>query len=225
MRLLVVEDYAPLRQSLEQGLTEAGFAVDAASEGKEGLWFAQGTGYDAVILALMLPGLDGLSLLQRLRRAGNGCPVLILTAKGDLEDRLAGFGEGADDYLVKPFAFAELLARVHALVRGKHDVGLPAVEVGGLTVDPRSKRASWRGEAVDLTAREFSLLELLAMRRGEVLSRSEICEHIYEFDGEPNSNAIDVRIAQLRRKLDAAGAPPLIQTRRGQGYVLEEVAA
>lgn len=220
MRLLVIEDYAPLRQSLVQGLSEAGFAVDATGDGEEGLWYAGDGAYDAIILDLMLPKLDGMTLLRRMREAGGNCPVLILTARGELDDRVAGLDAGADDYLVKPFAFRELLARVNALVRRKFDARRPAVTVGDVTIEPQARRVTLGGEPVRLTAREFGVLEVLALRLGEAVTRTEIAEHLYGFDDEPNSNAIDVHVAQLRRKLEAGGRPRLIHTLRGVGYVL-----
>ena len=222
MKLLVIEDYAPLRQSLVQGLSEAGFAVDATGEGDEGLWYARDGGYDVIVLDLMLPGRDGLSILRQLRSEGNRSPVLILTARDTVADRVTGLDTGADDYLVKPFAFEELLARVHALLRRKYDVGVNEVRVGGLCIDLRGRRVTWDGKALDVTAREFAVLEVMALRVGEVVSRTEISEHVYGFDAEPDSNAIDVYVAQLRRKIERSGRQRVIHTRRGMGYVLQE---
>jgi len=220
MRLLVIEDYDPLRRSLVQGLTESGYAVDATGDGREGLWYASDAAYDAVVLDLMLPSLDGMSILERMRKAGSESPVLILSAKGELDDRLAGFKRGADDYLVKPFAFEELLARVNALVRRRNGVHASVIELENLIVDLDARTVSWNGNAVALTALEFSLIEVLALNHGRVVTRTQITEHIYGFDEEPNSNAINVHIAQLRRKLEAPNQPTLIHTRRGMGYML-----
>ena len=225
MRLLVIEDYAPLRQSLVQGLTEADFAVDATGDGKEGLWYAKDEAYDVVILDLMLPGLDGLSILKLMREAGKKCPVLILTAKDKVEDRVQGLNMGADDYLIKPFAFEELLARVNTLIRRKYEIHTSVVTVGGLCIDFQARRVHFNNAPIELTAREFSVIEVLALRAGQVVSRSDISEHIYGFDAEPNSNAIDVHVVQLRRKIDTAGGGSLIHTRRGMGYVLEDNAS
>ena len=222
MRLLVIEDYEPLRVSLVQGLTEAGFAVDATGDGREGLWYANGTAYDAIVLDLMLPGLDGMSLLRKIRQDGKTSPVLILTAKDRVDDRVAGLNQGADDYLVKPFAFEELLARVRALVRRKYDLATTVLSFGDVEIDLKAKEVRRGGETIMLTAREFGLLEVLALRRGQVVSRTEIAEHLYGFDAEPDSNAIDVHIAQLRRKLEGPGRPRLIHTRRGLGYLLDD---
>ncbi len=222
MRVLVVEDYEPLRESLSQGLREAGYAVDVSGDGEEGLWYARGESYDAVILDIMLPGLDGISLLRTLREEGRDTPVLLLTAKDAVEDRVAGLDAGADDYLVKPFAFEELLARLRALIRRRYEAKDPVIRVGDLEVDTRAQTVTRSGESVTLTAREYGLLELLAMRAGAVVSRTEIWEHLYAFDASAESNVVDVYIGYLRRKIEREDRPRLIHTRRGLGYVLEE---
>jgi DNA-binding response OmpR family regulator len=220
MRLLIVEDQERLRNWLQKGLKEADFVVDATGDGKEGLWYALGNRYDLIILDLMLPGLDGLSILRKLREAGREDQVLILTAKDTVPDRVKGLDLGADDYLVKPFAFEELLARVRALVRrayGKHSA---VIQIGELRIDT-AKRQVWRQEQeIELRAMEYKLLEYLARRVGETVSRTEIWEHLYEFGSETVSNVVDVYIGALRRKLDRPGEKSLIQTRRGLGYVL-----
>jgi DNA-binding response OmpR family regulator len=223
MLVLVIEDYEPVRQSIVQGLQEEGFAVDATGDGEEGLWYARTGQYDVILLDLMLPKVDGLTILQRLRQLGNPVHVLILTAKDTLEDRLQGLDLGADDYLVKPFALEELLARVRALVRRKYQAKSPVLRVADLEVDTTRRSVRRAGHKVELTAREYAILELLALRAGEVLSRTTIWDHVYDFHADPNSNVIDVHVAHLRRKLDLAGLPRLIHTRRGVGYVLEEV--
>ena len=222
MRVLVVEDYAPLRKSLARGLRQEGFAVDLSADGEEGLWYAQSNDYDVIVLDLMLPKLDGLGILRRLRGEGHKAPVLILTAKGEVDDRVHGLNLGADDYLVKPFAFKELLARIQALVRRRSDSHDPMLCVGDLTIDTAARTATRSGRALDLTAREYALLELLALRAGEVVTRTDIWEHVYEFDSSAQSNVVEVYIGYLRRKLEQGGLPRLIHTRRGQGYVLEE---
>jgi DNA-binding response OmpR family regulator len=222
MKVLLVEDYPPLQKSVSRGLREAGFAVDATGDGEEALWYARSGEHDAIVLDLMLPKIDGLTILRRLRAEGSGVPVLILTAKDTVEDRVRGLDLGADDYLVKPFAFEELLARVRALVRRKYDTRSPAVQVGDLVLDTAGRTARRDDEPIPLTPREYALLELLAFRAGEVVTRTEIGEHIYDFDGEPDSNVIDVYVGHLRKRLEAGGRPRLIHTRRGIGYVLAE---
>lgn len=220
MRILLVEDYAPLRTSVSQGLQEAGFAVDASADGEEGLWYAEGGDYDAIILDIMLPAVDGLTILGRLRRAGKTVPVLLLTAKDTVDDRVAGLDRGADDYLVKPFAFEELLARVRALVRRKYDAKDPVLRVGDLEVDTAAHAVRRAGQSIDLTAREYALLECLAWRAGQVVSRTDIWEHVYDFHASAESNVVDVYIGYLRRKIERPGLPRLIHTRRGEGYML-----
>jgi DNA-binding response OmpR family regulator len=220
MRVLIVEDQDRLRNWLKKGLEEADFAVDATGDGKEGLWYALGNSYDVVILDLMLPGMDGMSILRRLREAGHEDQVLILTAKDTVPDRVKGLDQGADDYLVKPFAFDELLARVRALVRRSYGRHSAVIEIGDLRIDT-AKRQVWRGEQeVALRAMEYKLLEYLAHRAGETVSRTDIWEHLYDFRSQTASNVVDVYVANLRRKLDHPGEKSLIQTRRGLGYVL-----
>jgi DNA-binding response OmpR family regulator len=220
MRVLVVEDYAPVRRSVSQGLAEQGFAVDTAADGEDGLWYAEQNPYDAIVLDLMLPKLDGLAVLRRLRAQGATVPVLLLTARDGVEDRVAGLDTGADDYLVKPFALAELIARVKALIRRRYAQVAPAIRVGDLELDTVRRSVRRGGVAIALSAREYALLEYLAMRAGELVTRSEIWEHVYDFAAEVQSNVVDVYIGYLRRKLEHAGQPRLIHTRRGQGYVL-----
>ncbi|MCH8804502.1 MAG: response regulator transcription factor [Planctomycetes bacterium] len=221
MRVLLVEDYAPLRESVAQALEEAGFAVDAAGDGEVGLWYAQSGNYDAIVLDIVLPKLDGLSILKRLRRSDNRTPVLLLTAKDTVADRVAGLDSGADDYLVKPFALEEVLARVRALLRRRYDARDPIIRVRDLELNTISRIVCRAGERLDLTAREFALLEFLAHRVGEIVSRTEIWEHVYDFRSTVESNVVDVYIGYLRKKLERSGRPRLIHTRRGQGYVLE----
>jgi DNA-binding response OmpR family regulator len=222
MRLLVVEDYRPLQQSLVKGLREAGFAVDTTRDGKEGLWYATSNEYDVIILDLMLPGMDGLEILKKIRSKGRKVHVLILTAKDTTQDRVTGLDLGADDYLVKPFAFEELLARVRALLRRSYRQKNPCIKIKDLRTDLTTQRA-WRGrEEIQLTPREYVLLEYLAMRVGEMVSRSNIWEHVYEFDSSSSSNVVDVYIGYLRKKIEREGKPALIHTVRGRGYLLGE---
>ena len=220
MRLLVIEDYRPLQQSLTKGLREAGFAVDTTRDGQEGLWYATGSEYDVIILDLMLPGMNGLEILKKIRTQGRKSHVLILTAKDTVEDRVAGLDLGADDYLVKPFAFEELLARIRALLRRRYLEKNPRIKIKDLLIDLTAQRA-WRGrKEIQLTPREYALLEYLAMRVGQTVSRTDIWEHLYEFNSSASSNVVDVYIGYLRRKIERPDKPSLIHTVRGRGYVL-----
>lgn len=220
MKVLVVEDYKPVLKAVAQGLREAGFGVDTAEQGEEGLWLAESNEYDVVILDLMLPAVSGLDILRKLRQSGRQTHVLILTAKGEVHDRVAGLELGADDYLVKPFAFDELLARVRALVRREYRHKNPTIEIGDLRIDTSAQRV-WRSdEEKDLTAREYALLQYLAARRGEVVSRTDIWEHLYDWASSTTSNVVDVYVGYLRKKLDRPGEPSIIETVRGRGYAL-----
>jgi DNA-binding response OmpR family regulator len=220
MRILIVEDYEPLRAALNSGLREAGFAVDSAPDGDEGWWYANSNKYDLIILDIMLPGIDGLSLLRRLRAAGRHDHVLLLTARDEVEDRVEGLNLGADDYLVKPFAFPELLARVRALLRRTYSHKNPVLTIGPLEVDTVNRRVRFDGEHIDLTPREYAIIELLAHRSGELVTRTQLWEKVYEFSDNASSNVLDVYISYLRKKLEANGRQRLIHTRRGQGFVL-----
>jgi DNA-binding response OmpR family regulator len=216
MRLLLIEDSARLQRAVAAALKRTGYAVDAASDGEEGHWLATSNTYDAIILDLMLPKMDGLTVLRKLRESGRDTHVLILTALDAVPDRVEGLRAGADDYLVKPFALEELQARVEALCRRAYGVKRTVLRVGPLSLDTASRRASVDGAELDLSPRELALLEYLARREGEVVTRSEIEAHIYDEHVDPLSNVVDSAICLLRKKLGA----PLIQTRRGQGYVL-----
>jgi heavy metal response regulator len=219
MRILVIEDERRVRGFLERGLSEAGFAVDVAADGRTGLDLALVHPYDAIVLDLMLPEKDGLSLLRELRAAGRATPVLVLSARDDVEDRVRGLDAGADDYLPKPFAFAELLARLRALLR--RGTSRPSLlEVGDLRVDLVARRAERAGQKLDLTAKEFALLEYLARHAGEVVTRTMISEHVWDINFDSFSNVIDVYIRYLRKKIDEPFEKKLIHTRRGVGYVL-----
>lgn len=217
MRVLVVEDYRPIRVAVQEGLEEAGFAVDVAEDGESGLWMAQTNPYDALVLDLMLPKLDGASVMRQLRQGGSKVPILLLTAKDTVEDRVAGLDLGADDYLTKPFAFTELVARVRALIRRSYDAPDPVVRIADVEIDTARRLVQRRGETITLSAREYALLEYLALRAGQLVTRTQIWEHVYDFHSEARSNVVDVYVGYLRKKL---GAPPIIHTRRGQGYVL-----
>ncbi len=222
MKILFVEDSVRLRETVGRGLQKAGHAVDASGDGPEGLWYAESNDYDVIILDWMLPGMDGMSILQKLREQGKATPVLFLTARDAVDDRVLGLQSGADDYLVKPFAFEELLARVQTLARRGFGVRSAGITVADLIIDTAAKTAVRKGRRLDLTPREYRLLECLALRRGSVVSRSEIETHIYDERAEPMSNVVDSTVCSLRKKIDAPGFAPLIHTRRGMGYVLEE---
>jgi DNA-binding response OmpR family regulator len=220
VRLLLIEDYAPLARSLGQGLREAGYAVDAAADGEEGLAFAETNPYDAIVLDLQVPKLDGLTVLRRLRARGSGTAVLVLTARDQVADRVAGLDLGADDYMVKPFAFEELLARLRSVIRRRYQAPGNLLRIQDLEIDAGGRAVRRAGRPVPLSAREYALLEYLAMRRGQVVTRAEIWEHVYDFAGEPSSNVVDVYVGYLRRKIDQGEAVKLIHTHRGLGYSL-----
>ncbi len=222
MRVLVVEDYAPLATSLARGLREEGYAVDVSGDGEEGLWYARQNPYDVIVLDLMLPRMDGRVVLRTLRADGNTAHVVILTALDTVADRVAGLDLGADDYLVKPFAFEELLARLRVQIRRRYQASDTALRIADLEVDTRARIVRRAGLVIALSAREYALLEYLAHRRGEVVSRTELWEHVYDFAAEPGSNVLDVYVGYLRRKIDDGHAVKLIHTRRGQGYLLDE---
>ena len=220
MRLLLIEDYPPLRQSVATGLVEAGYAVDVAADGDEGWWYLGANAYDLVLLDLMLPGRGGLDLLRQLRARDDRTHVLIMTALDGVDERVSGLDTGADDYLVKPFALPELLARVRSLLRRSYQAKSPHLQVADLELDTVAKRVRRAGSDIELTSREYVLLEYLALRQGEVVTRSEIWEHLYDFASDSGSNVVDVYIGYLRRKIDRDGLPALIHTRRGLGYLL-----
>jgi DNA-binding response OmpR family regulator len=221
MRVLIVEDAPRLLRMLGSALRRSGFAVDLASDGEEGLWLAESNEYDVIVLDVMLPKRDGLSLLAELRRQDRRVHVLLLTARDTVPDRVLGLQTGADDYLVKPFALEELLARIQALCRRAYGAKQSRIRIGDLEIDTLA-RTAWRaGRAVDLTSREYLLLEYLARRRGQVVSRSEIEAHIYDNHADPMSNVVDSAVCSIRKKLAAAGHASLIHTRRGHGYVLD----
>jgi two-component system OmpR family response regulator len=224
MRVLVIEDSLRLQRALERGLKNAGFAVDVVGDGHQGHVFASRDVYDVIVLDLMLPRMNGVEVLARLRAAGSGVHVLVLTARDAVEDRVALLSAGADDYLVKPFAFEELVARLRALTRRAHGHKTPQLSCGDLVLD-MAQRSVLKGErAVPLTKRELSLFEFLALRKGKLVTRIEIEDNLYAEDKLPNSNAVEAALSTLRAKLADCGSTCRIRTRHGLGYVLEDGA-
>ena len=221
MRVLLVEDSPRLQRNIATALRSSGYAVDTAADGDEGLWLAESHDYDAIVLDIMLPKRDGLDVLRTLRARGRPAHVLLLTARDTVADRVTGLQAGADDYLVKPFALEELLARVQALCRRAYGTKEPRLAVADLEIDPIARTVRRAGQPVELTAREYQLLEYLARRRGEVVSRTDIEAHIYDGLVDPMSNVVDSAVCSLRKKIaNTPAAAPLIHTRRGLGYVL-----
>jgi DNA-binding response OmpR family regulator len=225
MRLLLVEDSPRLQRSLTTALKKAGYAVDVTGDGAEALWLASSNDYDTIVLDILLPGLDGLSVLEQLRAIGKQTNVLLLTARDTVEDRVWGLRRGADDYLVKPFALDELLARIEALCRRSYGAKQTRLVFGEIVIDAGAKTVTRAGVVIELTPREYALVEYLALRQGQVVSRSEIEQHIYDDAVDPLSNVVDSAICTLRKKVTPPGAAPLIHTRRGHGYVLEALSS
>jgi two-component system, OmpR family, response regulator len=218
MRVLVVEDDVKMASLLRRGLLEEGLAADVARTGDDALWMAEATEYDAIVLDVMLPGADGFDVCRRLRESGRWSPVLMLTARDAVEDRVAGLDAGADDYLTKPFSFAELLARLRALARRAPLERAAVLEAGDLRLDPATRRA-WRGEVeIGLSAKEFALLETFMRRPGEVLSRYQLLEHCWDYGYENRSNVVDVYVRYLREKIDRPFGRKSLETVRGAGY-------
>ena len=222
MRILVVEDELKMAALLRRGLAEEGHAVDVAGNGDDGVWMAQAADYDAIVLDLMLPGLDGVSVCRRWRENGVWAPVLMLTARDGIEDRVAGLDAGADDYLRKPFSFAELLARLRALARRGTPERPIVLEVGDLKLDPATRQV-WRGDTeISLSAKEFALLETFMRRPGDVLSRLQLLEHAWDYAYETRSNVVDVYMRYLREKIDRPFGRESLETVRGAGYRLRK---
>lgn len=220
MRVLVAEDHPTLARSIANGLREEGYAVDLTFSGEEAMQWALDNPYDCLLLDIMLPVKDGYAIVQAIRRRGMSTPVLFLTARDGVEDRVKGLDLGADDYVVKPFEWDELLARVRALIRRTHGKGSSTITIGDLQIDSAAKTVTRGGRSVELSAREFGLLEYLAHRQGQVVSRSDIYGHLYDHADETTSNVVDVYIGYLRNKIDRDSPVRLIHTRRGMGYML-----
>jgi len=225
MKVLIVEDEPKTGDYLKQGLSEAGFVADLARDGVDGRHLALTDDYDLVVLDVMLPGLDGWQVLREIRQAGRHMPVLFLTARDQVEDRVKGLELGADDYLVKPFAFSELLARVRTLLRRGKSKEPELLQVADLDLDLLRRRVTRAGKRIDLTAKEFALLELLLRRQGEVLPRSLIASQVWDMNFDSDTNVIEVAMRRLRAKIDDDFEPKLIRTVRGMGYVLENPEA
>jgi two-component system OmpR family response regulator len=220
MHVLLVEDSRRLQEALTTGLQRHGYAVDVAADGEAGLRCARHNPYDVIILDLMLPKIDGLTVLRRLREEGDGTHVLILTAKGTVNDRVDGLRDGADDYLVKPFSFDELLARIEALIRRSYHAKSPLITVGPLTIDTTARTVTRGSREISLSRREYALLEYLAYRTGEIVDRRQVEDHLYGERDFPMSNAVDRLVCALRKKIEQPGEERLLSTRRGLGYVL-----
>ncbi len=225
MRLLLVEDHPVLGKDLKKGLEQARYAVDLATDGADALVMGETTPYDLIILDVLLPGLDGWEVCRRLRAAQRKMPILFLTARGEIEDRIRGLDLGADDYLMKPFDFRELEARVRALLRREGSSKTTTLHFLDLTLDTRTQEVRRGERLIPLSSKEYALLRFLLSRPREVLSRTTIAEHVWDYDAEHLSNVIDVYIGYLRKKLCAAGEPDVLQTKRGAGYQLKEPEA
>ena len=223
MRILLVEDEVRMAGFIEKGLRESAYAVDVARDGEDALYRASINDYDAFILDVMLPSVDGIEVCRRLRSEGNNAPVLMLTARDATDDKIAGLDAGADDYLTKPFAFDELLARVRALLRRSGEVRPNNITIADLVIDTAAHRVTRGGSDIALTAKEYALLEYLAREQGKVVGRAEIAEHVWDESFDAFSNLIEVYIKRLRKKMDDGFSRQLIHTRRGAGYILDDV--
>ncbi len=222
MKILVVEDEERVAHFIQKGLKEEGHAVDVSYDGEDGEFLAEVNDYDLIILDLMLPKKNGITVCRELRASGDATPVLMLTARDSVEDKVRGLDAGADDYLAKPFAFEELLARVRALLRRQSDSKSPVLKLANLELDPISRRVSRNDKAIRLTTKEYALLEYLLRNQGKVLSRTLIGEHVWDMNFDPESNVIDVYVSHLRSKIDKGFEPSLLHTLRGQGYLLSD---
>jgi DNA-binding response OmpR family regulator len=222
MRVLIVEDEKRLANLLKKGLEEHAFVIDLSYDGQDGLYQAESSPYDAIILDVMMPKMDGFTVLRRLRERDIQTPVIMLTARGEVENRVKGLNSGADDYLAKPFDFTELLARLTAVIRRSKGQAASQLCISDLHIDLNAKSISRQGVAIPLSSKEYAILEYLAINAGRVISRTEFSEHIYDMNFDLDSNIIDVYINRLRKKIDKDSAKPLIHTRRGEGYILQE---
>lgn len=222
MKILVVEDFGPVRGAVVTALRDEGWAVEIAADGNTALEKIIGGEFDLVVLDIMLPGVDGVQVLKRMRAEGSGAHVLVMTARDQVSDRVAVLNGGADDYLTKPFAIEELIARAHALLRRKYERKSPVIRVGPLEIRATEHRVLMDGDEVELTAREYAMLEALAFRSGELVTRDELHSSLYGDQESASSNVVDVYVGYLRKKLEARGEARLLHTKRGQGFILEE---
>ena len=223
MKILVIEDDEKIGSFIKKGLREAGLTVDLAADGQDGLHLFLDNTYDAAVVDIMLPSLDGLSIIQRIRKRGITTPVLILSAKRSVDDRIKGLQQGGDDYLVKPFSFGELLARIQALIRrDSRAVDSHSLHIADLSMDLLSREVTRQGQHIDLPAKEFALLEYLLRNQGRIVSKTAILENVYEYSFDPQTNVVDVLVCRLRNKIDKDYEPKLIHTVRGMGYVLKQ---
>lgn len=222
MRILLIEDEKRLAFFIKKGLVEQGFAVDQAPDGEEGLYLAKNESYDVIILDLMLPKLSGIEVCQKLRQIKKNTPVLMLTAKGEIEDKVEGLNAGADDYLTKPFAFAELKARINALLRRSYHQASNELKIADLEVDPLKHLVKRAGRSIKLTPKEFSILELLLRCKYEVVARTQVIEHVWDYNFESLSNVVDVFMGTLRKKIDRGHRIKLIHTLHGVGYMISD---
>ena len=222
MRVLVLEDYLPLHNNIVECLSEDGYVVDSSTDGREGLWYVENHEYDVVLLDIMLPEVDGLTILRRLRSAAKTVPVILISARDTVAQRIEGLEAGADDYLIKPFALDELVARVRVQVRKKHDKSSLELSIGDIVISTLTKTVTRAGVEIPLTRKEYCLMECFAFKKGEVISREYIFQHAYQDYEGASSNVVDVYVGYLRKKLNANGLPNVIQTKRGHGYILLE---
>ena len=222
MKILIIEDEKRLAGILKKGLEESAFAVDLSFDGEEGLYMAETFNYDAIILDILLPKMDGLSILNTLRKKNINVPVILLTAKGEVECKVKGLNTGADDYVPKPFDFLELLARLKAVIRRDKGKPSPVIQIGNLIIDTNARTVKRGDQDILLSTKEYSLLEYLVLHKDKVLTRSELIEHVYDSESDRDSNVIDVYINYLRNKIDKGFEKPLIHTVRGTGYILKE---
>lgn len=222
MRILIIEDEKSLVHILKKGLEEEGYAVDVAYNGEEGLYLAENEPFDLIILDIMLPIIDGITLLKKIRKSGITTPVLMLTAKDSTMDKVKGLDSGADDYLTKPFSFEELLARIRALLRRQRETKSSIIEIADLIIDTSSHYVKRGEKTIDLTSKEYSILEYLALNKNKIITKTELIEHIYDYDFDCDSNIIEVFIYRLRCKIDNGFDKKLIHTIRGVGYILKE---